>query len=95
MAPTFGVSLADYFHAVATGPRQRRRRLTPLGLLIFGGSLTDQWLALPRLAPGARLQVLSSVCRPGIMGAQRKSRIGRANLYLPGGGGRLCIPAQH
>lgn len=55
------MSLADYFHAVATGPRQRRQRLTPFGLLIFGGSLaivvvgglqTDQWLDLPDLAPG-------------------------------------------
>ena len=56
------MSLADYFHAAATGPKQRRQRLTPLGLLIFGSSLaivivgglkTDQWLDLPQLAPGA------------------------------------------
>jgi protein-S-isoprenylcysteine O-methyltransferase Ste14 len=55
------VSLVDYLHAAATGPRKRRQRLTPLGLLIFGSSLavvlvgglkTDQWLDLPRLAPG-------------------------------------------
>jgi len=55
------VSLADYFHSVATGPRRRRELLTPLGLLVFGGTLavvivgglyTDRWLGLPALLPG-------------------------------------------
>jgi protein-S-isoprenylcysteine O-methyltransferase Ste14 len=55
------VSLADYFHSVATGPKRRRERLTPLGLLVFGSTLavvivgglyTDSWLGLPPLLPG-------------------------------------------
>lgn len=55
------LGLADYFHSVATGSRRRRELLTPLGLLIFGGSLavviaggvyTDRWLELPALMPG-------------------------------------------
>jgi protein-S-isoprenylcysteine O-methyltransferase Ste14 len=55
------VSLADYFHSVATGPRRRRKRLTPLGFLFFsstlavviaGGLLTDRWLGLPPFLPG-------------------------------------------
>lgn len=63
--------LVDYFHAAATGPNHRRRRLTPLGLLVFGGSLavvvagglkTDQWLELPRLAPGVFGVIAGSVC---------------------------------
>ena len=33
------VSLTDLFHSVATGPKRRRELLTPLGLLVFGGSL--------------------------------------------------------
>jgi protein-S-isoprenylcysteine O-methyltransferase Ste14 len=57
------MSLADYFHSVASGPKRRRDLLTPLGLLIFGGTLaavilaglyTDRWLGLPALLPGAR-----------------------------------------
>lgn len=55
------MSLADFFHEVATGPKRRRELLTPLGLLIFGGSLviviaggllTDRLLDFPRLMPG-------------------------------------------
>ncbi|UCC85229.1 MAG: hypothetical protein JSW46_10070 [Gemmatimonadota bacterium] len=55
------MGLADYFHSVATGPKRRRELLTPVGLLIFGGSLaivivggryTDRWLGLPALLPG-------------------------------------------
>jgi protein-S-isoprenylcysteine O-methyltransferase Ste14 len=55
------VSLADLFHSVATGPKRRRELLTPLGLLIFGGTLavvivggfyTDRLLSLPTLLPG-------------------------------------------
>jgi protein-S-isoprenylcysteine O-methyltransferase Ste14 len=55
------VSLADFFHRVATGPKRRRRRLAPLGLLAFGATLalviagglqTDRWLGLPELLPG-------------------------------------------
>jgi protein-S-isoprenylcysteine O-methyltransferase Ste14 len=55
------VSLADFFHEVATGPKRRRTLLTPLGLSIFGGTLvvvivggllTDRALRLPRLMPG-------------------------------------------
>lgn len=53
--------LSDLFHSVATGPKRRRETLTPLGLLIFGGSLAavigggltmDSWLGLPALLPG-------------------------------------------
>ncbi len=56
------MGIADFFHAVATGPRRRRELLTPLGLLFFGstlavviggGLLTDRWLNLPPLLPGA------------------------------------------
>ena len=55
------MSLAEYFHSVATGPKRRRDRLTPLGFLAFGGTLalvivgglyTDRWLGLPPLLPG-------------------------------------------
>lgn len=55
------MSIADYFHKAATGPRGRRALLTPVGLLIFGSSLfvviaggliTDRALGLPRLFPG-------------------------------------------
>jgi protein-S-isoprenylcysteine O-methyltransferase Ste14 len=55
------VGLADYVHSVATGPKRRRELLTPLGLLIFGGTLTvvimgglytDRWIGLPDLLPG-------------------------------------------
>ena len=52
------MKLQSLFHSVATGPRKRRERLTPVGLTIFGGSLalvvlgglvTDRWLAIPAL----------------------------------------------
>jgi protein-S-isoprenylcysteine O-methyltransferase Ste14 len=52
------VNLQSLFHAVATGPMKRRKRLTPVGLTVFGGSLalvvfggfqTDRWLAIPAL----------------------------------------------
>jgi hypothetical protein len=55
------VSLAETIHSVATGPKRRRERLTPLGFLVFGGTLavvivgglyTDRWLDLPPLLPG-------------------------------------------
>ena len=55
------MSLADFFHRAATGPKQRRALLTPLGLAVFGGSLvvviaggllTDRALELPPLMPG-------------------------------------------
>lgn len=55
------MSIADFFHKAATGPRRRRVLLTPIGLLVFGGSLlvviaggfvTDRTFALPRLFPG-------------------------------------------
>ena len=55
------MSLAEYFHSVATGPKRRRNSLTPLGLLVFGSTLavviagglyTDRWLSLPPLLPG-------------------------------------------
>jgi protein-S-isoprenylcysteine O-methyltransferase Ste14 len=55
------MGLLDLFHSVATGPRRRREKLTPLGLLIFGGSLAvviaggllaDRWFGLPALLPG-------------------------------------------
>ena len=64
------MSLADYFHSAATGPKRRRRRLTPLGLLVFGGSIaivvggglqTDRWLGLPRLLPGLGGVIAGSV----------------------------------
>lgn len=55
------MSLSDYIHSVATGPQRRRELLTPLGLLIFAGTLaavivgglyTDRWIGLPALLPG-------------------------------------------
>ena len=64
------VSLADYFHAAATGSRRRRKRLTSLGLVVFGGSLaiivlaglqTDRWLDLPELVPGVGGSIAGSV----------------------------------
>ncbi len=33
------MSIADYFHKAATGPKSRRALLTPVGLLVFGSSL--------------------------------------------------------
>lgn len=55
------MGLADFVHSVATGPNRRRELLTPVGLLIFGATLTivivgglftDRWLGLPALLPG-------------------------------------------
>jgi protein-S-isoprenylcysteine O-methyltransferase Ste14 len=55
------MSLADFFHRTATGPKRQRVLLTPLGLLAFGGTLvmviaggliTDRVLRLPALFPG-------------------------------------------
>ena len=55
------MSLADFFHSVATGPKRRRELLTPVGLPVFGGTLalvifgglyTDRWARLPALLPG-------------------------------------------
>lgn len=55
--------LRELFHSVATGPKKRRERLTPVGLLVFGGSLavvifggllTDRWLGFPAF-PGGRV----------------------------------------
>ncbi len=52
------MNLLDLFHSVATGPKKRRDRLTPVGLVVFGASLagvifgallTDRWLGLPAL----------------------------------------------
>jgi protein-S-isoprenylcysteine O-methyltransferase Ste14 len=56
------MSIADFFYKVATGPKRRRRLLTPVGFLAFGGSLvvviaggllTDRALNFPQLLPGA------------------------------------------
>jgi len=56
------MTLVDLLYAVATGPKRRRRLLTPLGLffavgllllVVFGGLLTDRVLALRPLLPGA------------------------------------------
>ena len=64
------MSLAEYFHSAATGSKRRRRRLTPLGLLVFGSTIaivvlgglqTDRWLGLPRLLPGIVGSVVGSV----------------------------------
>ena len=55
------MKLLSLFHSVATGPKKRRERLTPVGLTIFGGSLafvifggilTDRWLSSPMLPQG-------------------------------------------
>jgi protein-S-isoprenylcysteine O-methyltransferase Ste14 len=52
------LNVQNFFHSVATGPKKRRERLTPVGLAVFGGSLavvvlggllTDRWLAIPPL----------------------------------------------
>jgi protein-S-isoprenylcysteine O-methyltransferase Ste14 len=56
------VKPSDVFYSVATGPERRRRLLTPVGLVVFGGLLllvvfgslrTDRALGLPLLLPGA------------------------------------------
>jgi protein-S-isoprenylcysteine O-methyltransferase Ste14 len=55
------LSLIETFHSVATGSRWRREVLTPVGLLIFGVSLsavivlglyTDRLLDMPQVLPG-------------------------------------------
>lgn len=55
------MGLVDLFHSFATGPKRRRVRVTPLGLLIFGctlavviagGLYTDRRLGFPALLPG-------------------------------------------
>ena len=60
------VSLADFFHEAATGPKRRRVLLTPVGFLAFGstlvivvagGLLTDRALGLPRFLPGGRSSI--------------------------------------
>jgi protein-S-isoprenylcysteine O-methyltransferase Ste14 len=59
------MKLVDSFNRVATGPRRRRRQLTPLGLTLFagflalvvgGGLLTDRLLGLPPL-PAGRISI--------------------------------------
>jgi protein-S-isoprenylcysteine O-methyltransferase Ste14 len=54
------MSVVDFFHRVATGPKRTRARLTPVGLAVFGGTLvivvvggmaTDRALQLPALLP--------------------------------------------
>jgi protein-S-isoprenylcysteine O-methyltransferase Ste14 len=71
------VSLADFFHGIATGPKRRRELLTPVGLLVFGGTLvivivgglaTDRVLRLPALLPGViRLAVGLPILAAGII----------------------------
>jgi len=55
------MSLRDYIHVVASGPKKRRERLTPVGLAVFGSSLavvivggllTDRWFEIPALPGG-------------------------------------------
>ena len=55
------MNLADMIHRMATGSRRRRAWLTPVGLVVFGGSLLvvvvvgvviDRVLHLPPLLPG-------------------------------------------
>jgi len=52
------LNLRELIHGVATGPKKRRARLTPVGLAVFGSSLavvilggflTDRWLEMPAL----------------------------------------------
>jgi protein-S-isoprenylcysteine O-methyltransferase Ste14 len=52
------LNLSRLFHSVATGPKRRRERLTPVGLtafgaslalVIFGGFLTDRLFSLPSI----------------------------------------------
>ena len=56
------MSLLRVFHSVATGSRWKREFLTPVGFLIFGGTLvavlllglyTDNVLRTPQLLPGS------------------------------------------
>jgi protein-S-isoprenylcysteine O-methyltransferase Ste14 len=55
------VKASDFLHSIATGPEERRRRLTPFGLVVFIGMVllvifaslgTDQVLGLPALLAG-------------------------------------------
>jgi len=55
------VKPSDFFYAISTGPRGRRRILTPVGLVVFfglfalviwGGLRTDRSFSLPALLPG-------------------------------------------
>jgi protein-S-isoprenylcysteine O-methyltransferase Ste14 len=55
------MSLLQIFHSVATGSRWKRKLLTPVGLLVFGGTLaavlalglyTDNVLPMPEMLPG-------------------------------------------
>ena len=71
------MSLKALYHSVATGSSERRRRMTPIGLAVFGatlvvviaaGLMTDRLLGLPALLPGG----------PGVF-------IG-IMLLIPGGG---------
>jgi len=64
------VSLTDFFHRTATGPERKRLVLTPIGLLVFsgtlvvvivGGRITDRALSLPPLFPGKVGSVLGSL----------------------------------
>jgi len=64
------VSLTNFFHRAATGPKRRRALLTPVGLAVFGatlvivmggGLLTDRVLQLPALLPGAYGLVLGGL----------------------------------
>jgi protein-S-isoprenylcysteine O-methyltransferase Ste14 len=56
------MNLLRVFHSVATGSRWKRELLTPVGFLIFGGTLaavlllglyTDNVLRMPQLLPGS------------------------------------------
>lgn len=55
------MSLKAFYHSVATGSSERRRRMTPIGLAVFGatlvvvivgGLMTDRLMGLPVLLPG-------------------------------------------
>ena len=68
--------LVDAIHGIATGSPRRRAWLTPVGLVVFGGSLVlvvavgmviDRVLHLPRLLPGPiGLAVGSSLLAVGV-----------------------------
>ena len=58
------MTLADFFHGIATGPKRQRVLVTPVGLLVFGGTLvivivggliTDRALRLPALFPATHV----------------------------------------
>ena len=64
------MSLLQVFHSVATGSRWKRELLTPVGFLIFGGTLaavlllglyTDNVLRMPQLLPGSLGVTLGAV----------------------------------